>query len=290
MDDKRVKPAKLKSGRRTPKADEPIAEFANPPVTEVVFGIGFEKLANYSSLLMGIFWNEVREEFPISEAKAPLPPPTGAMAMEFEISADTPPQTPRFFLRSEDRSFLIQLQEDRFLYNWIKVVGGPDYPRYSNMVNRFNSLWGLFSKFLNRERIDSPVIRELRLQYVNHITEGEGWDNLSEIQKVFPSYSFDERDDRYLKPPLSWVIVSSHDLPIENARMEISIKTGRYKHGMKDEKRLLAAELLVIGKVDDPKPNEVQQWFDMAREAIDLTFVEITSSQIQKNVWGMNGQ
>ena len=264
-----------------PRADDDIVRFENPPVIEVVCGIGFEEIEGYSSPQMGLFWNDIREQFPISEVKAPLPSPTGGL----KIDLNAPPQAPRYFLRSNDRSELVQLQENRFLYNWIKTEEKPLYPRYSFTISQFNTLWKQFKGFLTREGLKSPVIRELRLQYVNHMIQGEGWETLSQIQNVFPDYSFDERGGRYLTPPSTWAISSNHDLPFEGARIEISIKSGRFRPGIKDEKELLAAELLVIGNVKEPESQEIQDWFDRAREAIDRTFVEITNPDLQVNVW-----
>lgn len=276
-------PQDSESAYRAPSMDDSIVDFANPPVAEVVCGIRFAELPNYSSPHMGLFWSTLRDEFPVAEVMNPLLLPGGKI--KFKVSAPPPP---RYFLRSEDRGELIQLQEDRFLYNWIRTESKPKYPRYRQVIKRFNKLRDRFESFLSDHDFGPISIRELYLAYVNHIAEGEGWNTPAEIGKVFPDFRFKLRGRRYLKAPIGWNLVTYYPVKDRNARLEVSMRTGEKKTVEGNEQRLFLLQLSVIGDVVAPSPGEQQDWFDMAREAIDLGFLDLTSGKMQNEVWRMH--
>ena len=51
------------------------------------------------------------------------------------------------------------------------------------------------------------------------------------------------------------------------------------------EEEVLILELTTIGEVNNPPQKEIQRWFDMAREAIDLSFLDLTSRELHEKVW-----
>lgn len=261
--------------------DESIVDFENPPVSEVVCGVGFTKPDNFTSPYMGLFWSTVRDEFPVAEVKPPLPPP----GSEFNfILSDTPPP-PRYFLRTREGDELLQLQENRFLYNWLQTQRNPKYPRYKNVIKRFHKLRKQFEMFLQDHDLQQMAVRELRLTYVNHIMEGEGWNNLADVGKIFPNFQLKQRGRRYLRGPTGWNFKTWFPVKDRNSRLQVTIRNGIKKIAEDPEQRLYVLDLTVIGDVVDPSQGELQRWFDMAREAIDLSFLDLTSSKIQNEIW-----
>jgi len=266
--------------------DVRIVDFERPPVSEVVCGIGFDSLSNYSAPQMGLFWSEVIEEFPHAEIKAPifsLGPDPG-----ITISSEEFP-TPRFFLKNSMGDELIQLQEDRFLFNWIKTDPQKEYPQYQYLITRFNDLRRKFGQFLRKYEIGPLMVRELHLAYVNHIPEGQGWSTFKDVGKIFPSFKLDGRKFRYLsKEPRGWNFTIHYPIKDEKSRMEISIRPWSRQVGEGKDERLFIFQLSVFGNVVDPSPEEIQRWFDLAREAINLSFLDLTSEKSQKEVWGIH--
>ena len=90
--------------------DESIVDFERPPVTEVICGIGFKSIAQFHAPHMGLFWNAIRKDFPIAEVRPPLMSP-GESPGIIKVLEGTGAPT-RFFLRSEDRTELVQVQPD----------------------------------------------------------------------------------------------------------------------------------------------------------------------------------
>lgn len=278
------KPRDSESARQIPSMDKSIVDFKNAPVNEVVCGIAFRELENYSTPQMGLFWSAVRNEFPVAEIMPPLTPP----GPEPKLHLSVVPPAPRYFLRSADRSELIQLQENRFLYNWLRTENKPVYPHYKHVIRRFNKLKRTFKNFLDKHDLGSISVRELRLTYVNHILQGEGWDTPADIAKVFPNFRFKRRGCRYLNSPIGWNFVTHFPVQHENSLLEVTVRTGSKDPGNGTEQPLFILQLTVIGNVVDPSQTEMQAWFNMAREAIDLSFLDLTDAKVQKEIWGIH--
>lgn len=264
-----------------PSMDASIVEFENPPVAEVVCGIAFDQAPDFHSSHMGLFWVHIRDEFPITEVRTPILPPDGLKAVELVKF----PEMIRHFYRSEDRSELVQLQQDRFLYNWLKTSKDAKYPRYKKIIRRFNQLRRKFNEFYQDLNMPPVMVKELRLEYVNHVPRGDGWETPGDINNIFPNHRFRKRGTKYLRPPTNWNFVSVHPVKDPNSRMNIALRNAtRPKEGGEQEQVFLA-QLSVIGKTENPSEREIQTWFNMAREAIDLTFVDITAPDVQKQIW-----
>src|SRR5450759_2459077 len=105
--------------------------FENPPITEVVCGVAFETLRSLLAPHLGLLWEKYRPEFSRCQEAVPLAVqienPEGTVA-EAEIM-DVPP-LPRVQLRNAKGDGMIQVQRERFHYNWQKVSPDEKYPRF----------------------------------------------------------------------------------------------------------------------------------------------------------------
>ena len=269
---------------RTPSVRESLVDFDNPPVSEVVCGLGFQNPADYSTPHMGLFWSSIRDEFPHVQVSPPLPPP-GPITL---VASDTPPP-PRYILKNKGGNELIQVQDTWFFYNWVRLGTDNEYPHYNWVMSRFHEHRQRFEKFVEGAGIGKIVPKELRLTYVNHIPEGQGWNKLESIGRVFPDFKYRRRTRRYLRPPRLWNIVTNHPVEDERARLEVSIRSGSRRRktmeGTEEEQKLFIMQLSVIGSVDALSDDEMQSWFDMAREAIVLSFLDLTDDKVQRDIW-----
>ena len=78
---------------RQPKAhstDKTIVEFDRPPISEVIFGIGFNMQENFGEAHFGLFWNDIRNQFPLAEIREPIVPP-GPQKSIIEFILGCPP-------------------------------------------------------------------------------------------------------------------------------------------------------------------------------------------------------
>src|SRR4051812_35023213 len=100
----------------------PPVKFDAPPVAEVVCGVLFNILPGFKTYHVGLFWEKVRKDFPRVEEAPPLNSVIEKTAgdnrpsLDLELSG-VPPLRRTWFVDTEG-THLIQLQQDRFLFNW----------------------------------------------------------------------------------------------------------------------------------------------------------------------------
>jgi len=149
-----------------------LPDFASPPVVEVVIGVQFEPMKAFRQAHVGLFWNEVRAEYPIVSDQPRLETPIetpGAMHVgpTFKLElADTPP-THRAWFATLDESLLLQVQDDRLIHNWRHRGGG--YPRFEPLLDRF---WDHFTRFegiLQAVGLSPRPLQQAEVTYVNWI-------------------------------------------------------------------------------------------------------------------------
>jgi hypothetical protein len=123
-------------------------EYDNPPVIETVLSAEFAPLPNWQIPHFGLFWQHIRQDYPQCEVKPAL-----SSAVE---QFDTPHPKPEDLLPQlldqppircwfvGDTS-LVQVQNDRLIYNWRKGQSTLPYPRYEPSVRPgFEKLWRQF--------------------------------------------------------------------------------------------------------------------------------------------------
>ncbi len=166
----------------------PLPSFKNPPVIEVAIAAQFRPIDDLTSPRVGLLWQRYREEFPNLEVHPALEP-------RFERSGPVPPQnfqieigkhpTSRVWFVTDDKSNLIQIQQDRFVFNW-RRIDGKDYPRYEHVRAKFEKHFGVFHEFLAVEQLGELKLNQWELAYVNHIPASDGWRHHGELGSVVP--------------------------------------------------------------------------------------------------------
>lgn len=259
-----------------------LPEYKNPPVDEVVCGILFEPIKDFLLPHFGLLWEKFRREYPRCQEVAPLMP-------VIEGSAELPPQEivisevplPRvWFLHDDGR--IIQVQRDRFLHNWRKLKPTDEYPRYRTVFQMFQSHFSTFQEFLNAHQLGLVIPRQYEMTYVNIIPQGEGWETVEDIPKVFPDFSWRSRKERFLPNPVGINWQTSFPLPERAGRLRMNIQTARR---LNNSRRLFRFEITARGIGTDTSLSAMQGWFDLAHEWIVHGFADYTGMQIQRDVW-----
>ncbi len=169
-----------------------LPDFERPPLTEVVLGVQFEPLPGFGSIHAGLFWERICERFPQVRERPPLPAviersggrSSRALKVQWQV-VDEPLPTRYWFLNDKGDQ-LIQLQPDRFLYNWRKRNGQDADPRYESIRSSFESELGRFRSFLAEEQIPQPVPNQCEVTYVNHIFPGTDHQPLVVVSDLRP--------------------------------------------------------------------------------------------------------
>lgn len=259
-------------------------DYENPPVIEVVSGILFKPINTLLSPHIGLLWEKYRSEYPQCREVAALDPAVEQYdeppRMTLEIGS-VPPLA-RVWLVSEAGNAIIQVQRDRFLHNWRKVKPEDEYPRYSKVKQMFMDRLQRFQKFLDENRLGVIEPLQYEMTYINHIPKGEGWGDLSEIQNIFPDFSFRNRKARFLPTPSGINWKTTFTLPEKVGRMHVLIRQVRVREtGLP----LLMMDLTVRGISANKSLEVMGEWFDLAREWIVRGFADLTGEEVQKNIW-----
>ncbi len=246
-------------------------DFDLPPVQEVVCGVVFAPLQHLKTAHMGLVWGLFGEEFPKTEDMLP-------------IGHRTPEGTridprPRVWFVSEDDQRIIQVQLDRFHFNWRKVGDDDPYPRFESVYAAFTRHYAAFRDLI---RTTEEVVPEhLELTYVNILPQGPGLPDA--LAGLFPDLVRSVDDRRYLPRPRGFQWTSTYDLAGVPAPLRITATT--VTRGGDAPRPAIKLELTVGGPVTPPDGAELDAWFDAAHEAIVRGFVDITAGETQREVW-----
>lgn len=134
-----------------------LADLQNPPIVEVVCGVFFEANAELDPLCVGRFWTLKRREYPKRELKPPVTEATGV-----QLRQDLGPV--RCWLVSERGEFIVQVQPDRFYFNWRKRA--EVYPRFGNHGGREGVLAMALREFKEFEEftVDNTGVRPMAIR------------------------------------------------------------------------------------------------------------------------------
>ncbi len=250
-----------------------LPDYKKPPVTEVVCGIAFEKIESFRAHHLGLFWQKVKGEFPTCQHAARL----GSVPLPFKMED----YLPRVWFVSDKQNKLVQLQDDRFYFNWRKTVKGEAYPRYSKIIKAFKAHLRTFQEFLEEEDLGSVNPDSCELTYINHIPKGEGWESMADMTGVFRDITWD-KDERFLKDPLSLEGRVVFPLRQNKGRLHITISHGERQHDMCP---VIVLEISARSPQEKKSMQAVWEWFEVAHEGIVCGFADLTELTIQKDVW-----
>lgn len=264
-------------------------KFSNPPVVEVACGILFSNADLLKTVHIGEFWNVIKSDFPIVEDAPPLDP---VVEMSGDLSqinqqvltfATLPPLRRVWFISNDGRN-LLQVQSDRFLFNWKRTQADDEYPSYEKVMEKFEHWLNKFESFCKDAKLPKIEYRQFELVYVNHITNSNGLEKVK-TDAIFVDHTRDKSRERFLPSPtlINWS--SSYNLPKDYGRLHISMQSA-YTQAPKKE-NLLRLDLTARGiptQVDDSSRKE---WFEMAHEWITKGFADSTNTELHlNNCWG----
>lgn len=262
--------------------------FENPPLIEQAITVAFKAIEGFTLGDFGLFWRHIENEFPTCESQPVLPHSiekfgtpanqrVGLRLMEAGF-------LPRCFYKSEDGRELVQVQNNRFTFNWIKVDEA-EYPRSDVLVPRFADLYGKFSQFLTEERgYAVPDIVQCELTNVNIVPVGDFGDSLVDAPAAFPllppsdllkgveveSYSYANH----------YVIQATDGEPIGrlHAQLEPALS-------IEDEEQVYKLELTARGRPDSSDLEGALRFLALGRDVINSAFMALTTKDVQTR-WG----
>ena len=250
-----------------------LPNYNNPPVNEVVCGLSFAKIEKFKSHHIGLFWQKIKDEFPIVEH---------ATRLEDKLPKfDLKEHLPRVWFVRNEQNRLIQLQDDRFYFNWRRIQEDEAYPRYETIIEDFKKYLLVFEKFLEEENLGSVNPERCELTYINHISKGEGWETVSDVINIFRVLCWNT-EDRFLPPPVNVGGQVVFQLHHNKGRLELILQQAIRKT---DKRPMFVLQNKATGLGEDKNMGAVWEWFSVAHEWIVYGFTDLTNESIQKDVW-----
>jgi uncharacterized protein (TIGR04255 family) len=259
-----------------------LPEFERDPLNEVVLGVQFEPLQKLHAAHLGLYWQRVRDRYPLTEDQTPLlhvveqPGPRPSPPAPVVVSGAI---VPRCYFLDRSQTQLIQLQRDRFLRNWRRIEGTEPYPRFTQLVQEFKREWEGFLAFTKQEELGEPQVNQCELAYVNHIEPGEGWQGFSDTAKVFTFLRASTQGFLPTPESISWEV--AYKLPEGRGRLHAQLHPA---FRGRDFKMLLALNLTVRGAPAGGSGEQIFTWFDLAHEWVVKAFDELTDPAMHQ-VW-----
>lgn len=253
----------------------------NPPVVEVVCGVMFANSVVQAAHI-GAFWDRIRSEFPTVEEVPPLSAiieEQGQSNAEFEAWALLPPAR-RAWLLNADGSNLIQIQADRFLFNWKHILGTKNYPSYQVVITEFERHLQAFMLFMRDVGGVDLIFRQFEMTYVNHINKEYGLD-LSDETSILVDHA-SKSGARFLPPPENFNFSASYPLPEGAGRLHVIAQT---MNRPQDDNRLIRLDMVARGMAPDASDEARLRWFDTAHTWITHGFADVTSPAVQHEIW-----
>jgi uncharacterized protein (TIGR04255 family) len=261
-----------------------LADFECPPVVETVLSLQFEKLPAMRAVHFGLFWSKVKERFPKTEEQAPLlptierfpePMPPGGQIRFESIEV---PTLPRVWMINEAGTEVIQLQNDRFIKNWRKSADDEPYPHYEPVIRpAFERDFREFKSILAEQKLSEIKVTQCEVTYVNHIISGDGWNNFSQLGRIF----------RFWMPPALPVPGNPEDIGIHIrfpiiedgrpiGRLHVDIQPALRAT---DSRRMYVMNLTARGLQGSDL-----EFFDIGRRWIVNTFEQLTTEEMH-HIW-----
>jgi uncharacterized protein (TIGR04255 family) len=284
---RRTRPLTVPKSRRRPHG---LPDFDRPPVTEVVLSIQFAALPLLRSVHAGMYWNEIRKEYPNASEQAPISPqfetfgPTPTLTAGIQIQAMFPPQMTRHWFETDGGEHLVQLQQDRLLHNWRKRTPEMEYPRYEALRAKFVGDVDRLSAFFRREGVGEIRPNQCEVTYINTIISAEGKNPHENLARITPLWA-GNLSEPLLPAPETTAFQTKYVLrkgQVPYGRVYVTF-TPAYRAA--DYSPVVQLEVTARGRPDEESIEAALALLDEERSVVVRTFTAVTTPSMHKE-WG----
>lgn len=162
--------------------------FQRPPIFEQAISLNFERVRDFGIADPGLFYAVVNDQFPTVETGPRMQLSTELFEGQTSastISVSPGMQLPRAIYGNPSNGELIQIQDDSFVFNWVRPTPESQYPRFERTSARLWELFGLWSGFI-RDRHGARVrLRQCELTNVNVIPVRDFGTDFNDMNRAF---------------------------------------------------------------------------------------------------------
>lgn len=260
-----------------------LPEYGKPPVEEVAVSITFDAIDGLTSAQVGRLWQrypsfprtEDHPELELAVEEPAIAAPPRAPRVEF-----TPVPRVRTWFLSADGTRLIQIQQNRFAYNWRRGDSNAAYPSYGVVRKEFSDALALFRDFLKDSGLGEIKPLQSEITYVNHIKSEKGWPH-SRVADVMRTWR--DLPNGFLPAPEDVRFLARYTIPGRDGsflgRLAASL-TPAYLRDTGTE--VLILNMLARGKPLEPSMEGALSFLDIGHEWIVRGFTEMTTEEMHK--------
>jgi uncharacterized protein (TIGR04255 family) len=252
-----------------------LPSYKNPPVNEVFCGLRFDTPVKLRIPHIGFLWDKFRADYPIIQHAPPIASAKG----EFLVDSTILSPLPRLWFINKSDDQLVQFQVDRFYFNWRRRQS--DYPRYDRVIKNFESVLNTIVNFFSEFELGELKPIEYELSYINHIPNGQGWNTIDDLPRIFSDFVWKQTKERFLPNPEKIAWQTEFPLPEKKGHLIVNLKQATRTE---DKVALLVLELKARGIGESANKEAIREWFDLSREWIVRGFTDLTTPEIQK-IW-----
>lgn len=242
------------------------------PLNEVAYSVRFVA-PDFSVVHFGEYYDCIKERYASHQDVAPIAKPT-PIPEQFEL-----PVLPRVWFPNGSR--LIQLQLDRFNYNWRHGVDTSEekYPGFDVLFREFQAEWDVFHTFTKGAFKIPPALVELSLTYVNYI---HAVDSLQS-----PIFIFRENEWRKELPePEFWASQFRFVFSEENLKLVVSARPA-IQLNTQQPATAFEITLQTLGCPNFDDQDGIFSWFVSAHDKVHFAFRKLVRDE-WRAAWGFN--
>lgn len=247
--------------------------FKKPPLNEVALGYTFLPRPDLLIPHIGGFWSEISDGYPRCQHAPPIVDSVAPGMEELPL--------PRVWFLSKDNASLVQLQTDRFIFNWRDTGAGNSYQRFPAVRSEFERVDALFRAYVAKVSGVDIHPTGYSLTYVNVIKQGDGWGSFSDIGTVFPDLRW-HRGSRKLPAPTLVEWKTTFPLQDDAGTLNVHLQSAKM---VKDNHPILRFELNAKSNALTGGSFDFENWVGKAHASIVESFKELTGEVMHNEHW-----
>ena len=248
--------------------------FKKPPINEVALGYTFLVRPDLLIPHLGRFWAEIIDAYPNCQHAPPI-----FDGPDLGVLGDLP--LPRIWFVSADNTRLVQLQQDRLIFNWRDVGEDRSYVRFPAIRAEFERVRDLFQKYV-ASVTDQPIVATgYSLAYVNIIRRTENWSSFGDVSVVFPDLLW-RGENRFLPRPIEQVWKAKFSLPNDFGTILADVQPAKL---VKGNDAILKFELTALSGSVGGRSIDFGEWVQVAHDWIVRSFKDLTGGEMHSKVW-----
>ena len=268
-----------------------LPDFESPPVTEVILSVQFATMPLFRSAHVGLYWNEIRNEYPRASEQPPIGPTfetfgatPAVLSPGIRIQMQTFPPMARHWFETSDGEHLVQLQQDRILHNWRKVALGKEYPRYDAVRTKFEGEIDKLGSLLRKEGLGEVRPNQCEVTYINTITSAGGKNPHEHLALITPLWAGNMSEPSF--PALESTTIQTKFVLRKNdapyGRVYVTF-TPAYRAD--DYSPVVQLEVTARGRPDGESVAAAFALLDEERDMVVRTFAGVTTPLMHQE-WG----